>query len=301
MSGERFGHANGDTEQWRFPSVKLTEEEKKEIVATVILIATKFMFSSHLYTFAGKTYRQKTGGPIGLRGTCAIARLVMQMWDRKWLDRLARLKVVIWLAMRYMDDGRTFLAPFRPGWRWVDGDLLYCIRWEQEDGKLSPTERTKRILHATMQYLDDFLNFTMETSEDFPSGWLATLDTDLRIEENNTISYKYYEKPMASNVCVQKLTAMDENSKMKTLSNELTRRLLNTSEALENKVRVQIIDDYSQKLRNSGYELNQIRKIVKNGLKGYEKKLWESRNIPGRRLHRTAAQSMAQELNIRQE
>ena len=58
--------------------------------------------------------------------------------------------------------------------------------------------------------------------------------TDLRVKENNTISYKYYKKPIASNICVQKLTAMDENSKMKTVPKELTRRLLNTSEALDN-------------------------------------------------------------------
>ena len=87
------------------------------------------MSQSHIYTFSGKLYKQKAGGPIGLRGTCAIARLVMQMWDSKWLERMARLKVVIELAMRYMDDGRAFLAAIKAGWRWSDGDLRYCKRW----------------------------------------------------------------------------------------------------------------------------------------------------------------------------
>ena len=48
----------GDQEQWRFPKVKLSEEERKEILATVAMIFTRFMFASHLYTFAGKTCRQ---------------------------------------------------------------------------------------------------------------------------------------------------------------------------------------------------------------------------------------------------
>ena len=78
---------------------------------------------------------------------------------------------------------------------------------------------------------------------------------------------------------------------MKTLSNELTRRLLNTSELLGDVERVVILDNYSQKLRNSGYGLDQIRKIILNGIKCYEKKLWESRTILGRKLHRTSAQS----------
>ena len=44
---------------------------------------------------------------------------------------------------------------------------------------LSPTERTQKALHGTMNGLEGFLTFTMETGEDFASSWLATLDTDL--------------------------------------------------------------------------------------------------------------------------
>ena len=206
------------------------------------------------------------------------------------MNRMNKLKVVIWLAMRYMDDGRSFLAPFRPGWRWHEGDLVFCKRWETEDADLSPVERTRRILYGTMQDLEEFLNFTMETVDDFATGFLPTLDTDLGVTELNEVLYKFYEKPMCSNVCVQKLSAMDENSKVKTLSNELTRRLLNSSESLGNKERVRVVDIYTQKLINSGYGVEQIRRNVINGIKGYERKLKESKE-GGRRLHRTSAES----------
>ena len=43
-----MGKERGDQEQWRFPKVKLSPEQKKEIVATVAMISTEFMFSSHL-------------------------------------------------------------------------------------------------------------------------------------------------------------------------------------------------------------------------------------------------------------
>ena len=119
------------------------------------MIATKFMFKSHLYTFAGKLFKQEAGGPIGLRGTCAIARLVMQMWDHKWLSRMTKLNVIVALAMRYMDDGRAFLAPLKAGWRWVEVDLKYCKRWELEDVDVSPTERTRKVLHGTMSDIED--------------------------------------------------------------------------------------------------------------------------------------------------
>ena len=130
---------------------------------------------------------------------------------------------------------------------------------------MTPTEVTKRVIHGTMQDLEDFLNFTMETSDDFPMGWLATLDTELRVTANNIVDYNFYEKPMSSNVTVQRMSAMEENSKMKTLSNDLIRRLLNTSERLGLEDRIKVVDKYSQKLLNSGFKIEQVRTIVVNG------------------------------------
>ena len=72
----------GDQEQWEFPQITLKDWEKREILATVLRIATRTMFTKHYYSFGGRTYHQRGGGPIGLRGTCAIARLIMQVFDR---------------------------------------------------------------------------------------------------------------------------------------------------------------------------------------------------------------------------
>ena len=52
-----LGPDRGDQEQWRWPNVKLTEEEKTLIVAEVIKIVTEVMFNNHLYTFGGRRYR----------------------------------------------------------------------------------------------------------------------------------------------------------------------------------------------------------------------------------------------------
>lgn len=59
-------------------------------MAQVVRIATSTMFEKHYYTFWGKRYRQRRGGPIGLRGTSAVARFVLQIFDRKWEARLEK-------------------------------------------------------------------------------------------------------------------------------------------------------------------------------------------------------------------
>ena len=205
--------------------------EKKEIIATVIKILTMTMFSTHIYTFGGKVYKQLEGGPIGLRSTCSVARLAMKVWDDKWLRRLEMLRIKIEAATRYMDDGRTALHPFHHGWRWSarDQSVKFSEKWREEDKGLSGMEVTKRFLHGTMTGIETFLEFTMETEEDF-SGWLSSLDTNLTVGKDNIIYYKFYEKPMCANTVLHARTAMSEDAKVRCLANDLTRRMLTTSE-----------------------------------------------------------------------
>ena len=165
-SGPR-GPTRGDTDQWVFPRVVLSDEEKLEIIGTVLGIAVTTMFQHHYYSFGGETYRQEKGGPIGLRGTCGIARLCMQVFDVKWEETLKTLGIVTNLISRYMDDGRSFMPPLKPGWRWEDGNLKFKVRWEREDQELSSQEVTRRGLLGSLNTIEDYLKFTMEVGEDF--------------------------------------------------------------------------------------------------------------------------------------
>ena len=81
-----MGAEMGD--QWKFTRVTLTQREKRLIVTTVMRIAVLTLFRTHTYTFGGRYYLQKAGGPIGLRSTCCIARLVMLWWDEELLQVL---------------------------------------------------------------------------------------------------------------------------------------------------------------------------------------------------------------------
>ena len=118
---------------WKFPKVEYTKLEKKKIVATIIQIGVLVMMNTHLYSFNGKTFLQKEGGPIGLRSTCAVARVVMNEWDTAWLERLEMNNIVLRKGERYMDDLRAFLRAIKPGWRWHDGGLYHCEAWMPED------------------------------------------------------------------------------------------------------------------------------------------------------------------------
>ena len=46
-----------------------------------------------------------------------------------------------------------------------------------------------------MQDIYPYLKFTIEVGEG-DEGWLPTLDTQLRVEDNNVVSYRFYKKPL---------------------------------------------------------------------------------------------------------
>ena len=291
------GKLRGDQEQWSFKEDLVLEDwEKKQIVAEVIKLATKTMFNRHFYTFGGRTYHQRGGGPIGLRGTCAVARLIMQIFDRKWGGLLKSMGVKYYDLVRYMDDIRMILPPFKCGWRWVEGNIMYCKRWEIEDVNLSAIERTRRVLAGSMEKIEPYLRFTTETEEDFRDGWLPTLDTAVKVSPQNKILFRFYEKPTNSNRTLDKRTAMGEDQKIQVLTQEVVRRLGNTTEDLSNEDYVTILDDFSQKLCNSGYGVDQIRRIMVAGIKGWGGRVNRCRQ-EGRRLRRTARES--KELRMR--
>ena len=102
----------------------------------------------------------------------------------------------------------------------------------------------------------------------FSDGWLPTLDVALRVSPQSQIEFKFWEKPTHNNRTIDRKSSMGENMRQQVLSQEIERRLGNTCEGLEKTVYEGIINDVCQKMVNSGYEVDQVRKIVVAGIKG---------------------------------
>ena len=120
-----LGAGVNDEKQWNFPQPELSKAEKKMILSEVMRLSIELMFSTHIYSFGGRTYKQREGGPIGLRSTCALSRVVMARWDVKWKERMEKSNLVVEDDGRIVDDARVFLYALRPGWRWEGNGLWY--------------------------------------------------------------------------------------------------------------------------------------------------------------------------------
>ena len=266
-------------ENWIFPSVTYTQLEKKMMIATIIQIVVLVMMSTHVYSFDGKIFLQQEGGPIGLRSTCAVARVVMNEWDMAWLERMESNNIVIRKGERYMDDLRVFLRAIKPGWRWLEGGLYHCETWRMEDcsdGR-SKCRRTGNVLLASMNDIMDFLVFTLEIHEDFEDQKLPTLDTVIYMEAGRTIHFEFFQKPMSSNLVLQASTALSETVKVASLKEEVVRRLKHTSERLGHAKRMETLEELSQMMMNSGHKPKFIKSILIGGILRFENKLKQSK------------------------
>ena len=302
---EPMGKESDDEIKWVFPSREPTEVEKKNLLALALEIGVKAAFSNHLYQFGGKIFHQTDGGPIGMRLAGAAARIVMGTWGERMVEILKKEEMKIWLSGCYVDDVRLVTSAIERGKRWsrTERKFIHKEEWEVEDtiADESDTARTARIMKGAMNSIFNNIQFETEIPEEFPEGKLPTLDFKMWVENQGRqqppqpgrelprgkIMFSYYEKKMSSKYCVMKSSAMAENSKNSTLSQDLIRRMLNTSELVPQSERNTIIENYIKKLKISGYSQEQTRSIIISGLKGYQTKLERSRKS-GIKLHRSA-------------
>ena len=136
---------------------------------------------------------QNGGGPIGLRCTAAISRVVMNTHDNLVFRALNRCKIETLLMCRYVDDGRMILKPIKKGWRWTGQSFEYSLDWETEDQDEDPITRTSREILKVQNSQIQMLKFTPETELEFEDQRLPTLDFSLKTEEDGKISYLYFE------------------------------------------------------------------------------------------------------------
>ena len=105
----------------------------------------------------------------------------------------------------------------------------------------------------------------METEEMFPERMLPTLDVKIWVavvDGKNVIMFMFFEKEMVSPMVLHKRSAMPEGIRRATLNQEMIRRMVNTSEKVPVAERVRVVDEYTQKLVNSEYDIEEARDKV---------------------------------------
>ena len=261
------GKRNRDLSEWMVKSYNFTDKIKKEMLGRLIQTLTVVLMSSSCYTFGGKIYRQKTGAGIGERSSACIAKVTMSLWDKMWASSQMDAGLWIPLFIRYIDDIRVYVFPINPGWDWSGTEWVYK---KDEDDGLSYEQRTRRTLLKTSNSILEGIDLTVERELDFEEGMLPTLDFKTRVRPDGEIEYKYFRKPMASGLLIQKGTALSKQTVFSSLRQELIRRLTNISDHFQISTHIEVIEEFTKCLANSGHRFSFGKSIILQALTRYK-------------------------------
>ena len=258
--------SNREVDSWDFTGIKLDDHLKKKMIAICLQLMVLLLTSTTCYKFGGRLFRQKSGLGIGLRGSAALARLVMCTWDCTWGYMQFKLGLMVQLFCRYVDDIRLYLRPIMKGYKWSDNGWCFT---EDEDDR-TPSQRTIEELNKSLNDTWSFLEFTTEGEADFNDLFLPTLDFATRVDNNGYVKYKFYNKPMTSNLILENGTALSSGCVFSSLRQDLVRRLYNSDLSMGIQFRIGLVNDYIQLLVNSGHKFSYIKSIVLQALTKYE-------------------------------
>ena len=140
--------SNRDMSQWDFSHIVLDGNLKRKLIGLTLQLMVLLTTRTTCYKFGGRVYRQKSGQGIGLRGSAALARLVMCTWDRTWGYMQLRFGLIIQIFCRNVDDIRLYLRPLMPGYKWTNKGWMFT----QEPDHRSPATRTVEELNKSLEF-----------------------------------------------------------------------------------------------------------------------------------------------------
>ena len=263
-----------DDQAWIPPARRPGRRQKKRMAGCVLRSACRLVMQNHFYTYDNVIRKQTKGGAIGLKLTEKLGRLLMKRHDKKYTQLLRKLDIREEIFDRYVDDETEGLAALDPGVRFEDGKLVMNEDKIEEDERKAEDERTFEVLKAIGNSIFDCIQFTIDVPSLNESGKLPVLDLNLRVV-NDQFEHEFFEKPCTSETVIPFTSAHSRKMKMAVLVEEGVRRLRNHSRRLEWERSRRVMEDWSRKLRRSGYPGTMRHEVIKAAVDRYDKMCME--------------------------
>ena len=165
---------------------------------------------------------------------------------------LKKLKLELELFERYVDDETEGLAAVEPEVSFVGDKLVRHEALVEEDKEIPCDERTFKLMKEIGYSMYPCVKFTVDVPSFHLDGRLPLLDLVLEVN-NEQFDHGFYEKPCASEVVIPYTSAHSWKIKMSVMVEEGVRRLRNHSRGMDYERSRQGMEDWSRKLRKSGY------------------------------------------------
>ena len=258
-------------DQWTFPTANPSESDIKTLLAEATAVSVRSVMNNHVFEFDGEVYVQTDEGSTGLRLTGVLAEIIMILWSKELSEKMTKAGVKNDLIPRFVDDITLLPTVIKPGMRLVDEKLKHFEEHVEADNQVEDDERTMQIISQIANSISDEISVTYDIPSNYEDRKIPILDIKAGLnDDNNNIEFIFYKKPIANKYVTHKSSAQSIKQKMNTLTQQCFSRLHNTSEELDDSVKVEELDKYMQELKLSGYTESERLKILKGGINTYK-------------------------------
>lgn len=236
--------------------------------------------------------------PIGVDLSRDVAELEMVDWTVMLMDIVENNQLVTDLDFIYVDDVRDILTPINNGWEYDTQDKrfkydLLLHQAEDQEG-VTPTMKSLKEMGKIYNNIKPHLRFTLESLEDYPKKRLPTLDCEIWLDGKRVVT-NYYHKPTKTPYCIMATSAMPQMMIENSLTQEVGRRLTNTSMTL-NEDMILSMEELITRMTRSSHSKATTGKILSRGLNIYTTKI--KNHMTGKaKVHRRARESMKDRRN----
>ena len=208
--------------------------DKKKILALVVINMLKTIFGNHVYMFRGNIYLQTDSGPIGLRFTGSIARLVLIYFDKMFISIATKCNIKVVLYKRFVDDINSCCSKVEYGMKYDDStkSLSFCQEQYKTDvmSQMSVHTKTFQTLKLIANSITRMINWEIDLPENYTDNMIPVLDLKVGLVSSDRqapIKHYYYRKPMSSQLVLTGTSSMPAKVKRSILINEGLRRIRN--------------------------------------------------------------------------
>ena len=212
-------------------------------------------------------------------------------FDAKLTKRLKDLGFTIDVYKIYVDDITVVGPPLNPGWHYSVEQRKMC--WSQEEASKGEAAdvRSMAAVVAVANTLDPNLQFTSDCPSQQQDGKLPILDIKVWVEDGK-VRHTFYRKECASVQTILKTSALSAGVKRATLFNEGMRRLSALDKWTTDKQRGEVLEEFMDCIRVSGYN-QEVRATILGGLLERSRQMEERpdyRNRSGKEIREAKGQ-----------
>ena len=245
------------------------------MIALALEVGVKACLENHSYSLGTDWKRQANGGAIGLKLTGAIAKVFMVWWCRTFgqTTRAATVNLgfELYLHMFYVDDHNLAMEELPPGSRYREGRVVIVPEEVDADCLLPGDQRTALVMQEVANSICQFTTFKTDCPSANTSGWMPLVDIQSRVEPNNRITWKFYEKEVSSPFTILNSSAVPKKVKRMSLVQEGLRRLRNTCPDLVQTLKRELMEGLAEKMLVTGYPEELRAGVIRDVVLGCER------------------------------